>query len=66
METLTEPSDSPPKKKRGPARKPNRMVDTHIHMPEDLLEWCKRQPEGFAGLVRMLCTLEKHRRSLQP
>lgn len=48
-------------KRPGPARKLQRMVDTHLYLPEDLLEWAKDQPEGFAGLVRALLR-EEHRR----
>lgn len=59
METtsiLTQP------KRRGPAPKLGRMVDTHLHFPPDLLEWAKNQPEGFAGLMRVLAEQERQRR----
>jgi hypothetical protein len=54
--TLTQP-----KKKRGPAPKLGRMVDTHIHVEPHLLEWAKQKPEGFAGLVRRLLKQEHAR-----
>lgn len=41
------------KKKRGPVARKN-MVDTHLYLPEDLLEWAKHQEGGFANLVRQL------------
>ena len=37
------------------------MVDTHFHLPNDLLEWAKTQPERFAGLVRRLLMEERER-----
>jgi hypothetical protein len=48
-------------KKRGPAPKLGRLVDTHIHVDPDLLEWAKQKPEGFAGLVRRLLQQEHAR-----
>lgn len=56
--------DAAGKKKRGPAPKANKMIDTHVFMPEDLLEWMKQQPEGFAGLVRRLGAEERERRQV--
>ena len=53
---------SQPKKKRGPARRMQNMVDTHLYFPADLLEWAKRQPEGFAPLMRQLAAAERQRR----
>lgn len=55
--TLTQP------KRRGPAPKLGRMVDTHLHFPPDLLEWAKNQPEGFAALCRYLVEQERQRRA---
>ena len=49
-----------PKKKPGPTKREN-MVDTHFHLPNDLLEWAKTQPERFAGLVRRLLMEERDR-----
>lgn len=48
-------------KKRGPT--PKGYEDTHVLIPPDLLEWAKRQPEGFAGLVRALLRTEHARRT---
>jgi len=42
------------------------MVDTHIFLPPDLLEWAKHQEEGLAGLVRRLLMQERHRRTRLP
>src|SRR5262245_31017186 len=58
MESLQSPQ---PKKKRGPSRRLPVMVDTHLYVPPDLLEWAKGQPEGFAPLVRRLLTAERDR-----
>lgn len=49
-------------KKRGPKKRSN-MVSTHLFFPEPLLEWCKEQPEGFAGLLRQLAKAEWARRT---
>jgi hypothetical protein len=38
------------------------MVDTHVYVPEDLLEWAKMQDEGFAPMVRRLL---RHERELR-
>jgi hypothetical protein len=51
-----------PKKKRGPTPKLGAMVDTHLYLPADLLDWAKAQPEGFAPLVRALLARERERR----
>lgn len=37
------------------------MVDTHLFLPADLLEWAKHQAEGFAPLVRHLLAQERAR-----
>jgi hypothetical protein len=58
METTLAPKQQ---KKRGPAPKLGRLVDTHIHVDPDLLEWAKQKPEGFAGLVRRLLQQEHAR-----
>jgi hypothetical protein len=58
METTSTPTQP---KRRGPAPKLGRMVDTHIHVDPDLLEWAKQKPEGFAGLVRRLLQQEHAR-----
>lgn len=50
-----------PKKKRGPAKRMPTMVDTHLYLPQDLLDWAKEQPEGFAPLVRRLLTAARAR-----
>ena len=60
---LQDPSFAAPQKKRGPARRSKRMVDTHLHLPDDLLAWAKQQPEGFAGLVRRLLREEYERQA---
>ena len=53
MDSTQEHLDKP-KKKRGPAKKLQPMVDTHLFVPPYLLDWAKVQPEGFAGMVRRL------------
>jgi hypothetical protein len=60
MDKNTKPR-AQPKKKRGPAKRLSPMVDTHLHMPADLLEWAKQTPEGFAPLVRRLLRQERER-----
>jgi hypothetical protein len=50
------------RKKPGPVRRLAAMRDTHIHLPEDLLDWAKSQPEGLAPLVRDLLIAERERR----
>jgi hypothetical protein len=37
------------------------MVDTHLFVPADLLEWAKSQDEGFSALVRRLLRSERRR-----
>jgi hypothetical protein len=59
METFEAPR---PKKKRGPAKRFHNMVDTHLYLPPDLLDWAKAQEEGFAPLVRRVLTAERQRR----
>jgi len=49
-------------KKPGPAKRLPAMRDTHVHLPEDLLEWAKQQPEGLAALMRALLSAERKRR----
>lgn len=46
---------------RGP--RPRGYINVHFCLPPDLLEWAKRQPEGFAGLVRALLRTEHARRT---
>jgi hypothetical protein len=58
METTATPKQP---KRRGPAPKLGRLVDTHIHVDPDLLEWAKQKPEGFAGLMRRLLKQEYER-----
>ena len=58
MNTLPE---TPQPKKRGPARRLPPMVDTHLFLPEALLEWAKHHPEGFAGLIRRLLAQEQQK-----
>lgn len=52
-------------KKRGPVPSVPPMVDTHVYLPENLLEWAKHQPGGFARLVRALLLTEWRRQMLQ-
>jgi hypothetical protein len=47
-------------KRRGPL--PKGYEDTHILLQPDLLRWAKEQPEGLAGLVRLLLQAERQRR----
>jgi hypothetical protein len=54
-----------PKKKRGPAKRLPPMVDTHLFLPAELLEWAKVQPEGFAPLVRQLLITEQQCRTTE-
>jgi hypothetical protein len=54
-------SPAQPKKKRGPAKRLPPMVDTHIFLPPDLLEWAKQHTEGLAPLVRRLLAQERAR-----
>jgi len=41
-------------KKRGPAPRLGPMMDTHLYLPPDLVEWAKHTPEGFTGMMRRL------------
>ena len=47
-------------KKRGPVKQAG-MVDTHIHLPADLLEWAKHQPERLSPMIRRLLTEERRK-----
>lgn len=51
-----------PHRKPGPPSKLGPLANTHVYIPVDLLEWAKRQPEGFTGLVRHLLAEERARR----
>ena len=55
-------SSEKPRKKRGAPKKPYPMVSTRLFVQPHLLEWAKHQPEGFAGLVRVLLREEYKRR----
>lgn len=55
METIV-----PSPKKTGQV--PKGYKPTVIQLPPDLLEWAKHQPEGLAGLARLLFTAERKRR----
>jgi len=58
------PTDRPPServhKKRGPVKQAG-MVDTHIHLPAELLEWAKHQPERLSPMIRRLLTEERRK-----
>lgn len=56
METISKP----PKK---PGQVPKGYKQTVIQLPPDLLEWAKHQPEGLAGLARLLFAAERQRRA---
>jgi hypothetical protein len=43
-------------KKRGPV--PKGLVDTHIRLPEWLVEWAKVHPEGLSSMLRRLLAEE--------
>ena len=62
MDTL--PHDQPLLRKRGP--KPRGYGNTHVLLPQDLIDWAKSQPEGLSGLVRHLLAAERHRRERRP
>jgi hypothetical protein len=49
--------------KQKPGQVPRGYKQTVIQLPPDLLEWAKHQPEGLAGLARMLMTQERQRRT---
>jgi hypothetical protein len=55
-----------PKKKRGPVKRLPPMIDTHIYLEPDLVEWAKRQEGGLAGLVRRLLQQERDRLAAAP
>lgn len=48
---------------RKPGPIPKGYKQTVIQLPPDLLEWAKRQPEGLAGLARLLMAEERQRRT---
>ena len=50
-----------PKQKPGPINKGYKQ--TVIQLPPDLLDWAKHQPEGIAGLARLLMAQERQRRT---
>ena len=37
------------------------MMDTHLYLPPDLVEWAKHTPEGFTGMMRRLIREEYER-----
>src|SRR5215813_8376195 len=39
------------------------LIDTHIHLPQDLKRWAESQPEGLSGLMRDLLAAERARRT---
>ncbi len=47
-------------KKRGPVKQMN-MVNTHVHLPEELVEWAKHQPEKLSPMVRRLLAEERRK-----
>jgi len=55
----TAPSARVPKKP-GPVKQGG-MVDTHIHLPAELLEWAKHQPERLSPMIRRLLTEERRK-----
>ena len=55
----TAPSERVPKK-RGPVKQVG-MADTHIHLPAELLEWAKNQPERLSPMIRRLLTEERRK-----
>ena len=58
------PHSQPQSRKRGP--KPKGYGNTHVLLPQDLIDWAKSQPEGLSGLVRRLLTAERQRRARRP
>ena len=49
--------------KKQPGQVPKGYKQTVIQLPPDLLEWAKYQPEGLAGLTRLLLKAERERRT---
>lgn len=47
-------------KKRGPVKQMD-MVNTHVHLPAELVEWAKHQPERLSPMVRRLLTEERRK-----
>ena len=60
MET---PPVSLPRKKRGPVPRLGPVVQTHVYIPADLVEWAKQHKEGMSGLMRRLLAQERERES---
>jgi hypothetical protein len=52
---------APIRLKRGPLPRYGPMAPARLYLPEALLEWAKRQPEGLAALVRRLLGEERDR-----
>jgi hypothetical protein len=46
-------------KKKGPV--PKGLIDTHISLPEWLVEWAKAHPEGLSSMLRRLLAEEYDR-----
>jgi hypothetical protein len=42
---------------------PKGLKRHNLFLPEPLVDWAKSQPEGLAGLVRLLLAAERQRRT---